>query len=97
MTSDPFKLKSRIRAVRGLEPKLYSITILRTVLYGEIIWGVDNMYYKQSWKKIKGELQHENKLTHERAFTLTYHMKERLKCWRMICISRGTVKLFSSY
>ena len=28
---------------RGLEPKLYSITILRTVLYVEIVWGVDNI------------------------------------------------------
>ena len=27
-----------------LEPKLYPITILRTVLYGEIIWRVDNVY-----------------------------------------------------
>ena len=31
--------------VRGLEPKLHSITILREVLYGEIIWGVDKGYY----------------------------------------------------
>ena len=30
---------------RVLELKLYSITILRTILYGEIICGVDNMYY----------------------------------------------------
>ena len=30
----------------GLEPKLYSVTILRTVLYGEIICGVDNVHYK---------------------------------------------------
>ena len=33
---------------RGLEPKLYSITILRAVLYGEIIRGVDDVYYKIS-------------------------------------------------
>ena len=31
---------------RELEVKLYSITILRTVLCGENIWGVDDMYYK---------------------------------------------------
>ena len=31
----------------GPEPKLCSITILRTVLYGEIVWGVDNVYYKR--------------------------------------------------
>ena len=31
--------------LRGPEPKLYPISILRTVLYGEIIWGVDNAYY----------------------------------------------------
>ena len=29
----------------GLEPKLYSITNLRTVLYGEIIRVVDNVQY----------------------------------------------------
>ena len=33
-------------AFRGLEPNLYSITILRTVLYEEIIWGVDKVYSK---------------------------------------------------
>ena len=32
---------------RGLELKLYSITILRTVLYGEIIWGADNVHYNR--------------------------------------------------
>ena len=31
----------------GQETKLYSITILRTVLYGEIIWGVDKVHYKK--------------------------------------------------
>ena len=33
---------------RELELKLYSITILRTVLSGEIIviWGVDNVHYE---------------------------------------------------
>ena len=30
---------------RGLEPKLYSFTILKTVLYGKIIWGVDNSFH----------------------------------------------------
>ena len=25
---------------------MYSATVLRTVLYGEIIWGADNVYYK---------------------------------------------------
>ena len=35
----------------GLEPKLYSITILRTVLYVEIRWGVDKVYYKLSLKE----------------------------------------------
>ena len=30
---------------RRLKPKLYSITISRKVLYGEIIWGFDNVYY----------------------------------------------------
>ena len=28
----------------GLKPELYSITFMRTVLYGEIIWGVDIVY-----------------------------------------------------
>ena len=27
----------------------------------------------------------------------SFHMKERSKCWRTICISLETVKLFSSY
>ena len=32
-------------AFRGMEPKFYSITILKTVLYGEVIWGVDKVHY----------------------------------------------------
>ena len=36
MTSD--LSNSYIYTVRGLEPKLYSITILRIVLDGEILW-----------------------------------------------------------
>ena len=34
---------------RRLGPKLYSITILRIVLFGEIIWGVGNVYYNICW------------------------------------------------
>ena len=30
--------------IRVLELKLYSVTTLRTVLYGEIIWEVDDYY-----------------------------------------------------
>ena len=33
---------------RELESKLSSITILRTISYGEIIWGVNKVYYKSS-------------------------------------------------
>ena len=57
MTSDPqTEMENRSRQAsilcdilwelfRGLEPKLYSITILREVLYGQIIQGPDNVYY----------------------------------------------------
>ena len=33
---------------KELEPKLYSITILWTTLYGEIIRGVDYVYYNRN-------------------------------------------------
>ena len=39
--------------VRGLEPKLYSLTILRTVLCREFIWGVDKAnYYMTMWNAV---------------------------------------------
>ena len=47
---------------RGLEPKLYSVTILRTLLYEEIIWEVDNVYYKDdiNLKEYKSRLSMES-------------------------------------
>ena len=38
---------------RELEQKLYSGTILRTVLYGEFIWGADNVYHNKQLKHRK--------------------------------------------
>ena len=34
-----------VHRICGMESKLYSITILRTVLYKEILLRVDNVYY----------------------------------------------------
>ena len=42
---------------RRLEPKLYSITILRTVLYGEIILRVDKVHYNSFWMAIADTLK----------------------------------------